>query len=218
MLYGPYRVLPGRLSVSRTFGDIEAKLEKYGGKPGVVSSEPEIAQFSIDENAHDFIILACDGVYDRLTSVDVVDSAWSAMAQGLKQYNNQQASPSKSFTIHQITGKMSDAVLKSSAIERSFDNITVVIIAFKSLHRFYEVQRQKHQSKTQTIKIEGENNPSPLNQLSQVHSGSQTTKTRRAPNKLITNNQSQMEANSRLSTYSNRSNPKQRHSSSLDNQ
>lgn len=29
-------MLPGRLSVSRTFGDIEAKLEKFGGKSGVV--------------------------------------------------------------------------------------------------------------------------------------------------------------------------------------
>jgi hypothetical protein len=84
---------------------------------------------------------------------------------------------------------MADAVLKSSAIERSFDNITVVIIAFKSLNRFYEVQKQKHQNKTQTIKIEGETNPSPLNHISQLHSGSNTTKTKRAPNKLITNNQ-----------------------------
>jgi protein phosphatase 2C family protein 2/3 len=36
IILGPFRVLPGRLSVSRTFGDIEAKLEKYAGKPGVV--------------------------------------------------------------------------------------------------------------------------------------------------------------------------------------
>ena len=43
MLYGPYRVLPGRLSVARTFGDIEAKYEKFGGKPGVVSAIPEIS-------------------------------------------------------------------------------------------------------------------------------------------------------------------------------
>jgi len=43
MLYGPYRVLPGRLSVSRTFGDIEAKLEKYSGKKGVVIAIPEIS-------------------------------------------------------------------------------------------------------------------------------------------------------------------------------
>lgn len=43
ILLGPFRVLPGRLSVSRTFGDIEAKLEKYSGKPGVVIAQPEIA-------------------------------------------------------------------------------------------------------------------------------------------------------------------------------
>lgn len=36
LFLGPFRVLPGRLSVSRTFGDIEAKLEKFGGKNGVV--------------------------------------------------------------------------------------------------------------------------------------------------------------------------------------
>jgi len=36
LILGPFRVLPGRLSVSRTFGDIEAKFEKFGGKKGVV--------------------------------------------------------------------------------------------------------------------------------------------------------------------------------------
>eukprot|EP00354_Favella_ehrenbergii_P004601 CAMPEP_0170458786 /NCGR_PEP_ID=MMETSP0123-20130129/5658_1 /TAXON_ID=182087 /ORGANISM="Favella ehrenbergii, Strain Fehren 1" /LENGTH=68 /DNA_ID=CAMNT_0010723087 /DNA_START=2261 /DNA_END=2467 /DNA_ORIENTATION=- len=30
-ILGPERVLPGRLSVSRTFGDCMAKMEKYGG-------------------------------------------------------------------------------------------------------------------------------------------------------------------------------------------
>jgi protein phosphatase 2C family protein 2/3 len=39
---GPLRVLPGRLSVSRTFGDAEAKISKFGGNPKVVISDPEI--------------------------------------------------------------------------------------------------------------------------------------------------------------------------------
>ncbi len=30
---GPLRVFPGRLSVARTFGDIEAKLSRFGGNP-----------------------------------------------------------------------------------------------------------------------------------------------------------------------------------------
>lgn len=42
------------------------------------------------------------------------------------------------MSIHQITGKMADAVLKSSAIERSFDNLTIVIVAFKNLQNFYD--------------------------------------------------------------------------------
>ena len=41
-ILGPVRVNPGRLSVSRTFGDIEAKFEKFGGNPKVVIAEPEI--------------------------------------------------------------------------------------------------------------------------------------------------------------------------------
>lgn len=39
---GPMRVLPGRLSVSRTFGDCVAKMEKYGGNPNCIIAEPEI--------------------------------------------------------------------------------------------------------------------------------------------------------------------------------
>lgn len=39
---GPYRVAPGRLSVSRTFGDIEAKHPDLGGMAGVVVCDPEI--------------------------------------------------------------------------------------------------------------------------------------------------------------------------------
>lgn len=42
-MWGPHRVLPGRLSVSRTFGDIEAKLSKYGGRDGVIIAQPEIS-------------------------------------------------------------------------------------------------------------------------------------------------------------------------------
>ena len=33
---------------------------------------------------------------------------------------------------------MADEILKRSAIERSFDNLTIVIVAFKNLNNFYE--------------------------------------------------------------------------------
>lgn len=71
-LLGPHRVLPGRLSVSRTFGDIEAKLSKYGGNPNVVVAIPDIKSFSIRKD-HDFIILGCDGIFDKLSNRDVIN-------------------------------------------------------------------------------------------------------------------------------------------------
>ena len=50
-------MLPGRLSVCRTFGDLEAKIEKRGGNPNVVIATAEIKSFRITDE-HDFIVLA----------------------------------------------------------------------------------------------------------------------------------------------------------------
>ena len=70
--------------MSRTFGDIEAKYPKYGGTTGCVIAEPEVSQFSISESEHDFIILGCDGVYEKLSSMNVIDSGWSAITEELR--------------------------------------------------------------------------------------------------------------------------------------
>ena len=70
------RVFPGRLSVSRTFGDIEAKMRQFGGIPNVISAEPEIKQFKLIRGEHDFIIMGCDGIFDKLSNREVVDIVW----------------------------------------------------------------------------------------------------------------------------------------------
>lgn len=75
MVYGPHRVFPGRLSVSRTIGDIEAKIEKYEGNANVVIADPDVTAFEIKDN-HDFIVIGCDGVFDKLSSKDAIHIAW----------------------------------------------------------------------------------------------------------------------------------------------
>lgn len=57
IIFGPWRVSPGGLSVSRTFGDLEAKLTQYGGIPGAIVAEPEITELDIANV--DFVFLAC---------------------------------------------------------------------------------------------------------------------------------------------------------------
>lgn len=53
---------PGKLSVTRTLGDIEAKDPDFQGIPNCISFEPEIAKFNIEKN-DDFLFLGCDGIF-----------------------------------------------------------------------------------------------------------------------------------------------------------
>lgn len=71
-LAGPFRVEPGRLSVSRTIGDIEAKDSRYGGTPGVVIAEPDVRVFKISDS-HDFILLGCDGIFEKLDNEHLIN-------------------------------------------------------------------------------------------------------------------------------------------------
>mgnify|MGYP001185884783 CR=1 FL=1 len=77
---GPVRVIPGRLSVSRTFGDCQAKLEKYNGNPYVIVVDPEIHYVNIAEDSHDFILLGCDGIFDRLSTDVSCQEIWNSVA------------------------------------------------------------------------------------------------------------------------------------------
>lgn len=68
------RVFPGRLSVSRSFGDVEAKVKDFNGNPKVLIAVPEIKSFEINSE-QDFIIIGCDGIFDRLTNREIVQTA-----------------------------------------------------------------------------------------------------------------------------------------------
>ena len=72
---GPHRVFPGRLSVSRTFGDIEAKDTKFEGNPKVVIAEPDVTAFKIRNN-YDFILIGCDGVFDKMNNREAIHLCW----------------------------------------------------------------------------------------------------------------------------------------------
>lgn len=57
--------------MSRTIGDIEAKDARYGGNSQVVIATPDIKSFKIDD-AFDYILLGCDGIFEKLTSKQII--------------------------------------------------------------------------------------------------------------------------------------------------
>ena len=130
ILIGPYRVSPGNLSVSRTIGDPMAKLSKYGGNSKVVISEPDIFCFDLIKEDIDFLILGCDGIYDQLTSQEVLQCAWMMIENNKKILNEKEKS---GIDIYKTCANIVDFILKMSMARKSFDNVTCLIIAFKDL-------------------------------------------------------------------------------------
>ena len=138
ILLGPFRVYPGSLSVSRTIGDVSAKLSDFGGNPNVVISEPDIYCFDLEKNDIDFLILGCDGIYDHLTSKDVFNCAWT-MIDYYRNYNlkieeknkNEDSQNNEKIDIYTCCANIVDFILKASMSRKSFDNVTCVIVSFK---------------------------------------------------------------------------------------
>jgi len=65
------RVL-GTLAVSRAFGDGEFKLPRCRATADFVSSDPFLKAVPIDENCQ-FMVIACDGLWDKMTYSEAVD-------------------------------------------------------------------------------------------------------------------------------------------------
>ena len=116
---GPLRVSPGKLSVSRTIGDIEAKDRKYGGNPNVIISIPEIKYFD-NTDKNDFILIFCDGVYEKLKNKDIIDCIWN-------EINNK-----KFADIHNMAGYSIEELINKCMMEDSSDNLTAIMICLKS--------------------------------------------------------------------------------------
>lgn len=121
---GPERIFPGRLSVSRSFGDVEAKLEEFGGNPRVLIATPEIKAFRIKKE-YDFIALGCDGIFDRINNKEAVQVIWNCTKDREKMYPEVR-------NVHQLAGLGVDYLVKNSLLRRSLDNVTAVIVAFRN--------------------------------------------------------------------------------------
>ena len=138
ILLGPYRVFPGRLSVSRTVGDAEGKIPILGGNPNVIICKPDIYKFNLNENDIDYFILGCDGIYDQLSSMDVFKCLSLVLERNkkiLKSLNEAEKTGlhGNNIDIHNTGGDIVDLILKAAMIRQSYDNVTCILVCFKNL-------------------------------------------------------------------------------------
>jgi protein phosphatase 2C family protein 2/3 len=117
---GVLRVVPGHLKVTRAFGNIDAKLQKYGGNSQVVIADPDISHFSISQSS-DFLFIATSSLFLYFDYKEIVNSIWETISfnQG-----------------REIDAKLDAAVERIvSMAEQKGDvkGLTCLIVAFKSI-------------------------------------------------------------------------------------
>ncbi len=140
-IIGPLRVFPGKLSVSRTLGDFEAKDPNFGGNPNVIISTPEIKYFDINDK-NDFILIGCDGIFEKIKSKSLINFVWDI----IKKFNFKD--------IHNLTGVCIEKVLNLCIEKESLDNLTLIMISLKSLEELKKKKFIEHfPSQTENIFI-----------------------------------------------------------------
>ena len=161
ILIGPYRVIPGKLSVSRTVGDAEGKIEAIGGKKNVIISIPDIYKYNLEKDDIDFFILGCDGIYDQLSSKDVLDCAWNIIKNNQEIYKKSKnkrknknifkGNYGNEINMNTTSGNIVDLILKASMLRKSFDNVTCLFISFKD---FFDSSEKNEINKKPGLKDE----------------------------------------------------------------
>lgn len=122
LVFGPWRVKPGSLSVSRTFGDIEAKLPEFGGIPNIITAEPDV--FDCDLSDADFLVLGCDGVFDQMSNAQVVEAVQETLAFYRAKFD------AKLISSEEVFSECVNNVIRRAMVQNSEDNLTCIIIFF----------------------------------------------------------------------------------------
>lgn len=139
-IIGPLRVQPGKLSVSRTIGDIEAKDSRFGGNSNVIIPTPEIKYFDITEN-FDFISIGCDGIFEKMKNKQINDFIWNTV------------SDNEFPDIHNLSGVCLEKTVDECLKLDSSDNLTMIMICLKDLEKMKNVEPSKYYA-AQTENIE----------------------------------------------------------------
>ena len=124
----PWRVLPGRLSVSRTFGDIEAKNEKFGGKKGVIVPTPDISEIELN-NEFDFMVIGCDGIFDVVSNEELFD-IWNIVLNENKNNFYKNIEKNNEIDTDNLCGDFAGLIIKSALAKNSYDNVSCIVIVF----------------------------------------------------------------------------------------
>ena len=116
----------GQLAVSRVFGDFEYKGTKgKDPKKQLITPEPEVYVQERQPNTDEFVVLACDGIWDVMSNEDIV----SFVADRMRVTDDLE--------------KICNLVLDTCLHKGSRDNMSMILIAFPAAPKVDKLAKQK---------------------------------------------------------------------------
>lgn len=107
----------GSLNLTRAIGDMELKTnERLPAERQIVSAEPEVKTVQLSDD-DEFIVLACDGIWDCMSSQEVVDFVHEKLRT--------------EDSLSAVCEKMLDRCLAPEAGGDGCDNMTVIVVQLK---------------------------------------------------------------------------------------
>ncbi|KAF7723192.1 Protein phosphatase 2C 2 [Apophysomyces ossiformis] len=143
-----YGRVNGTLALSRALGDFDFKANtKLPPEKQAVSAEPDIIEHELTDN-DEFVVLACDGIWDCMTNQEVVDFIRLRLTE--------------EKTLKTICEELMDNCLAETAGMTGLgcDNMTVVIVAFlrkKSASEWYSWMAKKEARNSNNTSIKSDN-------------------------------------------------------------
>ena len=110
----PWRVLPGRLSVSRTFGDVQAKDENFGGNKTAIIALPDINEIELDDK-YNFIVVGSNGIFDVLKNEELLE----CIEIVIKEKN---ITDFKNIDMHRLCGDFAEIRLSPQVVGRNHEH------------------------------------------------------------------------------------------------
>jgi len=116
----------GRLAVTRAFGDYEIKFQMQPDGRMLyrefLSVIPEIRKIELDYEDDEFILLASDGLFDKLSSQECVDFVH-------KEMKNLEPTD---INLRHVASLLADQVIY---VKRVLDNVTIMIVGLNRKKR-----------------------------------------------------------------------------------
>lgn len=131
----------GNLALSRAIGDFEFKSNKeLPPQEQIVTAYPDIMEHKLDYDKDEFVVLACDGIWDCLSSQECVD----LVHYGINQ---------KKYSLNDISSRIIDVCCSPTTEGTGIgcDNMSITVVALlkpgENLDKWFErIRSKKHET------------------------------------------------------------------------